>query len=105
MLPTQHVQHFIEMSCITTHTESFQKPSAVVQLIDIVSINIKIENIFICPINWTVAGQTHVYLIPASITLKTLGKDPALGSGPLATALQDIISVLIYFLFAVLLIK
>ncbi|MFA5867682.1 MAG: magnesium transporter [Actinomycetota bacterium] len=42
-------------------------------------------------------------LIP--MTLKTLGKDPALGSGPLATALQDLISVLIYFLFAVWLIK
>ncbi len=31
-------------------------------------------------------------------------KDPALGSGPLATALQDVISVMIYFLFAVWLI-
>ncbi len=41
-------------------------------------------------------------LIP--ITFKTLGKDPALGSGPLATAIQDVISVLIYFFFAVLLI-
>lgn len=39
------------------------------------------------------------------ITLKKLGSDPALGSGPLATALQDVISVLIYFLFAVLLIN
>jgi magnesium transporter len=33
------------------------------------------------------------------ILFKTLGKDPALGSGPLATALQDIISVVIYFAF------
>ncbi len=32
---------------------------------------------------------------------KAQGKDPALGSGPLATALQDAISILIYFLFAV----
>jgi magnesium transporter len=40
-------------------------------------------------------------LIP--ITFKALGKDPALGSGPLATALQDLISVLIYFVFAVVL--
>lgn len=32
---------------------------------------------------------------------KALGKDPALASGPLSTALQDVISVLIYFLFAV----
>ncbi len=40
-------------------------------------------------------------LIP--ITLKALGRDPALGSGPLATALQDVISVLIYFIFAMIL--
>ena len=38
-------------------------------------------------------------LIP--ITFKLLGKDPALPSGPLATAVQDVISVVIYFLFAV----
>jgi magnesium transporter len=42
-------------------------------------------------------------LIP--ITFKALGKDPALGSGPLATALQDVMSVLIYFIFAVILIR
>ncbi len=41
-------------------------------------------------------------LIP--FIFKALGKDPALGSGPLATALQDLISVLIYFLFAIALI-
>lgn len=35
---------------------------------------------------------------------KKIGVDPALGSGPLATAIQDIISVLIYFLIASLLI-
>jgi magnesium transporter len=40
-------------------------------------------------------------LIP--ITFTALGKDPALGSGPLATAIQDVISVLIYFIFASLL--
>lgn len=34
------------------------------------------------------------------LTLKALGKDPALGGGPIATAFQDIISVLIYFAFA-----
>ncbi len=33
--------------------------------------------------------------------LKAWGKDPALGSGPLANALQDIISILIYFMLAV----
>lgn len=38
-------------------------------------------------------------LIP--ITFKALGKDPALGSGPLSTALQDVISVLVYFVVAV----
>lgn len=37
-------------------------------------------------------------LIP--VIFKQLGRDPALGSGPLATALQDTISVVIYFLFA-----
>lgn len=31
---------------------------------------------------------------------KALGKDPALGSGPLATAIQDVISIVIYFGFA-----
>jgi len=37
-------------------------------------------------------------LIP--MVFKALGKDPALGSGPLATALQDVISIVIYFVFA-----
>ncbi len=37
------------------------------------------------------------------IAFKFLGKDPALGSGPLSTALQDIISVVIYFVFVSLL--
>jgi magnesium transporter len=31
---------------------------------------------------------------------KALGKDPALGSGPLATAIQDVISIIVYFVFA-----
>lgn len=35
------------------------------------------------------------------MAFKSLDKDPALASGPLSTALQDVISVLIYFLFAV----
>jgi len=39
-------------------------------------------------------------LIP--ITFRALGKDPALGSGPLATALQDVLSVVIYFVIAML---
>jgi magnesium transporter len=38
------------------------------------------------------------------ILFKISGKDPALGSGPLATALQDVISVIIYFAFAITLI-
>jgi magnesium transporter len=37
-------------------------------------------------------------LIPIGFTI--LDVDPALGSGPLATALQDVISIAIYFLFA-----
>lgn len=35
---------------------------------------------------------------------KAVGKDPALGSGPLSTALQDVLSILVYFAFASLLI-
>lgn len=34
------------------------------------------------------------------MVFKKLGKDPALGSGPIATALQDSISLTVYFLFA-----
>jgi magnesium transporter len=30
-------------------------------------------------------------------TIHRLGKDPALGSGPLATVIQDLLSILIYF--------
>ncbi len=41
-------------------------------------------------------------LIP--IIFKLLGKDPALGSGPMATALQDILSIVVYFLVAMLMI-
>lgn len=37
-------------------------------------------------------------LVP--IIFKSLGRDPALGSGPLATAIQDIISISIYFVVA-----
>ena len=33
--------------------------------------------------------------------LHHLGKDPAFGSGPLATVIQDLLSVLIYFIIAV----
>ena len=32
--------------------------------------------------------------------LHHLGKDPAFGSGPLATVIQDLLSVLIYFIIA-----
>lgn len=35
------------------------------------------------------------------VIFKLMGKDPALGSGPLATAIQDTISVILYFLFVV----
>lgn len=45
-------------------------------------------------------------LIASCIPLyfRRIGKDPALGSGPLATAIQDIVSVVIYFGFALLII-
>jgi magnesium transporter len=32
--------------------------------------------------------------------LHRLGKDPAYGSGPLATVIQDLISILVYFLIS-----
>jgi magnesium transporter len=32
--------------------------------------------------------------------LARLGQDPAFGSGPLATVIQDLLSILIYFLIA-----
>lgn len=35
----------------------------------------------------------------------TLGKDPAFGSGPLATVIQDLLSILIYFYIAILLLQ
>jgi magnesium transporter len=34
------------------------------------------------------------------MTLQRMGKDPAPGSGPLATALMDVVSILVYFLIA-----
>jgi magnesium transporter len=39
-------------------------------------------------------------LVP--ILFKIAGKDPALGSGPIATALQDILSIIVYFVFALI---
>jgi magnesium transporter len=35
------------------------------------------------------------------ITLRRLGYDPAFGSGPLATVIQDLLSILIYFAIGV----
>jgi len=32
--------------------------------------------------------------------LDALGRDPAYGSGPLATVIQDLLSILVYFLLA-----
>lgn len=46
----------------------------------------------------SVIAATLAAAIP--MIFKALGKDPALGSGPLATALQDVISIVVYFLFA-----
>ncbi len=48
-------------------------------------------------------GCTLASAVP--MLLKKMGKDPALGSGPMATALQDILSLLIYFLLAVAIIS
>lgn len=39
-----------------------------------------------------------------AIMFKALGKDPAVGSGPIATALQDVLSIVIYFVVASLII-
>ena len=47
-------------------------------------------------------ATTMASLIP--VIFKKLGKDPALGSGPIATALQDILSIVIYFVFALIII-
>jgi magnesium transporter len=33
------------------------------------------------------------------------GKDPALGSGPIATIIQDVLSILVYFLIVILMVK
>jgi len=34
-----------------------------------------------------------------------LGKDPAFGSGPLATVIQDLLTILIYFIIAINLVQ
>lgn len=46
----------------------------------------------------SVAATLLASLVP--IGFATLDLDPALGSGPLATALQDLLSIVVYFLFA-----
>lgn len=54
-----------------------------------------------------IAASTIATLLASAIpmTFKALGKDPALGSGPIATALQDLISIVIYFFVAIVLLK
>lgn len=47
-------------------------------------------------------ATTMAAFIP--IAFKKFGKDPALGSGPIATALQDILSIVIYFGIALVII-
>ena len=37
--------------------------------------------------------------------LKALGRDPAIGSGPFATALQDLLSISIYFVIALVILR
>ena len=43
-----------------------------------------------------------VLAIIIPLFLYKLGKDPAIGSGPFTTALQDIVSLLIYFSIALI---
>jgi len=69
--------------------------------------------------SWLIGGNASVALVvglslltastlstglAASIPIlfKKFGKDPALGSGPIATALQDILSIVVYFVFALI---
>lgn len=60
---------------------------------------------------WTIAWAVSIALFLAMLTASTLAvvitsalarsrRDPALGGGPLATAIQDIVSLLVYFLVA-----
>jgi len=37
--------------------------------------------------------------------LRKLGKDPAVGSGPLATIIQDVVSLMVYFAVATLVLR
>lgn len=37
--------------------------------------------------------------------LSRIGKDPAFGSGPLATVIQDLLSILIYLLTAMVVVR
>ena len=64
--------------------------------------------------NFRLAAAVGASLLAAGMTAATVGigfpallahlkKDPAFGSGPLATIVQDILSLLIYFLVASLL--
>jgi magnesium transporter len=52
------------------------------------------------------AATTVASALAASVPIffKRLGKDPALAAGPLATAIQDLVSIIIYFLVAIWLI-
>jgi len=43
----------------------------------------------------TIAGMTVVWLLAA------FGRDPAFGTGPLSTVIQDLLSILIYFVIAI----
>lgn len=54
-----------------------------------------------------VASCTLAALIASSIPIffKHIGKDPALGSGPLSTILQDLASIVIYFICATIILR
>lgn len=42
-------------------------------------------------------------ILPA--LLSRLGRDPAFGSGPLATVIQDLLSILIYFAMVIVVVR
>jgi hypothetical protein len=46
---------------------------------------------------WTAAMKHHETVGTHLVGSVRLGRDPALGSGPLATVMRDILSLLVYF--------
>lgn len=52
---------------------------------------------------WAAASVAAIVATGLPWLLRALGHDPAFGSGPLATVIQDLLSLLIYLSFALLL--